>query len=246
MVSGSGNKQNNGFDYVTHGPVSGAPKKLVFAFHGYGRDASLMQKPAEEIVKAMPDAMVIMPNGPEEALIPRDDKGNIAATVPHAVRNNEKYKKLYKFEERQWFPVHGDINQRIKESDKVAKKLNDFIDAKRDMLGLTDKDIAIVGFSQGGFMALRTAFNRASEVGCAVGHSCIFVEGPDMKSKPKTLFVYGTADEDITQVRFKDSVKALRKFGVDTETKKVQGLTHKTSDQSRKIMARYIKKYLSP
>jgi phospholipase/carboxylesterase len=236
---------SNDFNYVSYGPTKGKPEKLVFAFHGFGRDASLMQKLAEAIVKESPTTMVIMPNGPEKAVIPRDKDGNIVGRVPEAVRNNEKYKKLYKFKERQWFSIQGDINQRIKESDSVADRLNKFIDKKRDEFGLKDKDIAITGFSQGGFVALRTAFNREAEVGCVVGHSCFFIDGPNTKSKPSTLFIYGTADEDLSQDIFNQTSKALKEYGVPLTEKKVRGLTHKTNDKSREISAKYIANKLS-
>lgn len=237
----NGDSPKEKFNYVSHGPLTGSPEKLIFALHGFGRDASLMQKVAEAIVKETPGAMVIMPNGPEKAFIPRDDKGNIVGRVPQAVRNNEKYKKKYKFEERQWFSIQGDIKQRIKESDKVAEDLNKFIDEKRDEFGLKDKDVAILGFSQGGFVALRTAFNRASKLGCAVGHSSVFVEGQNMKSKPDTLFIYGDADEDLSQDLFDNTIKELKKYGVPLKTIEVEGLTHKTNDESRKLAAKYIK-----
>lgn len=229
------------FEYITHGPLQGPANKLVVLFHGYGYDAAVMKVLAERIARQMPQAQIVMPHAPEKFDIPANQDGNMLK-VPKQLFDKTGAPSL----RRQWFSINGDLKILHDRLAKLAPKVNAFIDNQRDMLGLGNKDIAIMGFSQGGGVALFSAYARPEPVGCVVGHSTIFVESAALKSKPPTLFVYGNADEEFSQSRYAQVIAAMRRYLPVLETRAVEGLTHKTSSESRKLTADFITRKLVP
>ena len=152
---------------------------------------------------------------------------------------------------REWFRIDGDrtaLHPRLKE---IAENLNAFIDTQRDMFGLTDKQVVLMGFSQGGGTALYTAYTRATELAAMVCHSSIVIEkqggDPLLRSAPQTLFLYGDKDPEFAQAKYHASFEWVDKYtkGRATETI-VPGLGHYTNSESRKVCGEYIHKVLTP
>lgn len=238
------------FGYIERWPKDRPPKKLVFLLHGYGKNARLMEKVADSVAEAMPDAHIIMPHAPFLLDMPDNEDGHILK-IPHDVKKDNR-KNVPGYLRRQWFSVaFKDVNKMRREILCVARELNRFIDKKRDELGLEDRDIAIMGFSQGGGIALYTAYSRQGQVGCVVGHSTIFVGDKGLKSAPATLFIYGDNDNEFTknlastQSKYKDSAKQRSNFLSDLTVKTVSNLRHRTNEESRKQVADFIKRKLT-
>ncbi len=209
------------FDFIARGAPPGTARQLAFLLHGYGRNATIMEKVAEEIEKTMPGARILMVNAPE--VCPSGDEA-----------------------ERRWFSVQGSMKDMGARVSQVAQRLNDFIDNQRDVLGLQDKDVALMGFSQGGGVALYTAFARPQPIGSIVAHSTLFFGSKPPASVSPTLFIYGDADESIPQLRFQDSISYLGQHVPDLTVHLVPGLRHKTSSESREILARYMAARMTP
>lgn len=227
------------FAYIARDPANGPARRLVVLLHGYGRNAAFMEKLAEAIHAELPDARIIMPQAPEAMQRPDDESGNLLK-VPGDVRQADGQ------EERQWFSIQGGAKELRDRVVRVAARMNDFIDNQRDMMGLRDTDIAIMGFSQGGGVALYTAFMRAQPVRCAVGHSTIFLGDAAFKSRPPVMFLYGGADPEFSQKIFAETEKALRAHTNDLTVKRINGLTHTTNRESRAAVARYIRDAFRP
>lgn len=243
-------ESKSSFEYNSRIPQKGKARKLVFLLHGYGKNAALMDKLADEVAKRLPDAKIIMPHAPDNLDQPENEDDHFLKVPDDVKEDNDKGISDIR---RQWFSIaFKDQDAMRDEVLKIAKRLNKFIDQKRDDLGLNDGDIAIMGFSQGGGVALYSALLRKNPVGCLVAHSTIFMGEKGLKSKPPTLFLYGTADHEFTkdvastQAIYQESARQLALYLDDLTVKTVKDLTHKTNAESRRTLADYIADRLRP
>ena len=124
--------------------------------------------------------------------------------------------------------------------------VNDFITEKRDHYGLQDKDIALMGFSQGGVVALYTAYHRAAPLACVVGHSTIFLAGTALQSAVPTLYLYGLEDEEFPPARYEEAARHILAHVPESRIEAVPGLRHTTNAKSRGIVADFIAAHFLP
>ncbi len=230
------------FEYIAKGAAPDKAQKLVILLHGYGFNAYAMEKLADLVVAKVPQAQLIMPHAPESYDNPSVDEAGLLQ-VPQILRDETNMVD----DPRQWFSIQGKtLPDYAKALSDLAVRMNDFIDKKRDEAGITDRDIAIMGFSMGGAVALYTAYLRADEVACVVGHSTVFGGGENLRTKPSTLFIYGGADEEFSVARYQDVIAALQSYGVDLSTHYIPDLSHRTSHESRLFTADFIARHISP
>jgi phospholipase/carboxylesterase len=230
------------FNFISRPPVQGPAKHLVVLLHGFGMDARMMEKMGDEIAALMPGAQIVMPHAPEKCDFPDSDDGNLLK-VPKIFRDIKKDSVPEIM--RQWFGIRGDITAMAARIAAAAQRLNDFIDNQRDMLGLSDRQIAIAGFSQGGGMALYAGLSRPDPVGCVVAHSTPFYGMNGRHSRPSLLYLYGTADEEYNTGIYRRYAADLAAHIDDLEVIEIPGLSHRTSSKSRHDMAHYIARKLS-
>jgi phospholipase/carboxylesterase len=198
---------------------------------------------AKEISAQIPDAKVVLPNAPEKLVLPKDNKNKVLP-VPQILKNEDS--KVDKYNLRQWFTLEGewpDVKQNIM---KVVPRLNSFIDNQRDILGISNQDIAVLGFSQGGGVGLFATYSRDEPIGCIVAHSTVFMNDSTLKSKTPTYFIYGDKDEEFSQKQYSDIISHLQSYLGSVKTESVKGLKHKTNAESRQKSALFIKKHLAP
>lgn len=228
------------FEYIVEQKGAGQPEKLVFLFHGYGLNAYVMHKLALQLLEDIPDVKVIMPHAPEPLMMPIVDN-DTALRVPQQLLGKEAVLT----EGLQWFDIaNKHINEYRDPLYKLAGKLNKFIDEKRDEHGLKDKDIAIMGFSQGGAVAIYTAMLRDNPVSCLVAHSTMFLGGDSLQSQMPTLFIYGDEDEEFDDGMYQNVVEQLRDYMPLVEEKRIPNLSHKTNNDSRRETSAFIRKHL--
>lgn len=225
------------FEYIAKAPSSGQPKKLVFLFHGYGLDARAMQKMADILAEEIEDVLVIMPHAPERFRMPEADDNVLR--VPEQLIGEDSVLQYG----RQWFDITGsDLTDYRDPLYNLAERLNAFIDGLRDEHNLGDEDIAIMGFSQGGAVAAYTAMLRDKPVASLVAHSTVFLGGDSLNSIMPTLFIYGEADEEFKKHTYQEIIAHLKSYVPALEVESFSDLTHKTSDESRRAAAAFIKK----
>ena len=224
------------FNYLSFGKTDGQPDQIIFLLHGYGRSAVFMEKVAEEISKKLPDALIIAPEGPEELEQIQEDS-EFVLRVPVVLRNDDVDQSL----RRQWFSIaSADLTQYQAWMDEIATALNEFIDEHRDYYGLDDRNIGLMGFSQGGAVAMYTGLSRTTELGALVGHSApFFPQDTALQSKPETYYIYGDDDEEFPVERYEKMRMALERYLGTLQTSVVAGLQHRTSRESRKLVADY-------
>jgi phospholipase/carboxylesterase len=107
--------------------------------------------------------------------------------------------------------------------------LDAFIDAELARYGLTEANLALVGFSQGTMMALHVGPRRPRTLAGIVGYSGMLAEagvaGPAI-TRPPILLIHGDADPMIPLAAFHQAEAALVRDGFAVESHVSPGLGH--------------------
>lgn len=131
----------------------------------------------------------------------------------------------------QWFSLKDRSEEAVLEGvKKAAPILNEFIDEKKAEFGLEDKDIALIGFSQGTMLALYAALRREKPIGCVLGYSGALVAShllkDEVKSKPPICLIHGEDDTVVPFDAFKQAMSVLQKQGFMVHGYSRGGLGH--------------------
>jgi phospholipase/carboxylesterase len=188
------------------GPKSGGKaKQLVILLHGLGANGEDLFSFAPYLCKDLPDAHFVAPDAPFKCDM-----------APFGY---------------QWFSLLNRSEAAILEGVKIAEPiLNNFIDEKKAELGLEDKDVALIGFSQGTMLALYTAIRRPKPLGAVLGYSGALVGSHLVKdeavSKPPICLVHGEDDQVVPFDAFSQAMSVLQKQGFDVHGYSRIGLAH--------------------
>lgn len=202
-------------------PTSGSKaKQLVIMLHGLGADGDDLFGLVPYFAKDLPDAHFICPNAPFKCDM-----------SPYG---------------RQWFSLMVREEKPILEGVQKAEPiLNNFIEDKKKELGLEDKDIALLGFSQGTMLSLHTALRREKPLACVLGYSGALVAPhllkEEMKSKPEVCLIHGEADEVVPFDAFNNAMSVLQKQGLAAHGYSQEGLGHGIDPAGMKIGTKFIK-----
>jgi phospholipase/carboxylesterase len=187
-------------------PLSGGkPKKLVLLLHGVGADGNDLIGLAPVWAPLLPDAEFVSPDAP----FPCD-------MAPFG---------------RQWFSLQDRSPAAILAGVRASAPILDgFIDDLLAARGLTESDLALVGFSQGTMMSLYTGLRRERPVAGILGFSGALV-GPEalpaeIRARPRVLLVHGDADPIIPFQALAAAERALNSAQVPVETLTCPGLEH--------------------
>lgn len=187
-------------------PLSGGPaRQLVVLLHGVGADGADLIELVPYVAEALPDAAFIAPDAPAQY-----DMAGFG---------------------RQWFSLQDRSTAALAAGIRAAAPLLDaFLDQQLAAHGLTDADLALVGFSQGTMMALHVAPRRQRACAAVVGFSGALVEpeslAGELSSRPRTLLVHGDADEVVNPVCLPHAEQGLAAFGVPVLAELRPGLGH--------------------
>jgi len=195
----------------TVSPRSGNPPKRVVVFvHGLGADGDDLIGLAPYFADVLPDAEFLSPHAP----YPCD-------MAPFG---------------RQWFSLRDFSGEAIAAGlDAVRPVFDSYLDALLASRGLTDADLALVGFSQGTMLSLHTALRRQAPVASAVGFSGLLAAPDrlltDLTVRPPVLLVHGEEDP-VVNFGFMDlAARALDALGVPVQTLARPGLGHSIDDE---------------
>ena len=112
----------------------------------------------------------------------------------------------------------------------AAPAIDAFIDRKLAQYGLSEADLAIVGFSQGTMMALHIALRRPRAVAAVVGYSGMLAGTLGLNDgelpKPPVLLVHGTADPVVPIAALHMSEAELARLGIEVTTHISYGVAH--------------------
>lgn len=187
-------------------PLSGGPvRQLVVLLHGVGANGNDLAELIPYVAPALPDAAFIAPDGP----FPYD-------MAPFG---------------RQWFSLADrSVAALAAGIQATAPLLDAFLDQQLARFGLSDGDMALVGFSQGTMMALHVAPRRERAAAAVVGFSGAVVApetlGQELRSRPRVLLVHGDADDVVNPACLAHAEQSLSAVGVPVLTDLRPGLGH--------------------
>jgi phospholipase/carboxylesterase len=208
-----------------HKPAAGGkPRQLVILLHGLGADGNDLIGLAPVLAQVLPDAEFVSPNAP----FPCD-------MAPYGY---------------QWFSLQDRSPDTILAGVRAAAPVLDaFIDEALAARGLAEKDLALIGFSQGTMMSLYVGLRRARTVAGIVGFSGALVGAEllaaEIRAKPRVLLVHGDADTMVPFQALGLAERSLAAAGVPVETLVCPGLGHGIDEAGLKAAARFLKEVLA-
>jgi phospholipase/carboxylesterase len=185
--------------------AAGKPKQLVVLLHGYGSNGDDLIGLAPFFAQALPEAEFLSPN------------------APFPCEMSPMGFQWFGLEDRSPEMKLGGVRM-------AAEILDGFLDAELSKRGLQDRDLALIGFSQGTMMSLHVGPRRADPIAGILGFSGSLIAphllAGELKSKPRVFLVHGTADQVVPYGALAQAEKALRDAGLAVETESRPGLPH--------------------
>ena len=136
----------------------------------------------------------------------------------------------------QWFSSQDRSPEAVLAGVRAAAPILDaFIAEALEERGLTDRDLALVGFSQGTMMSLFVGLRREKPFAGIVGFSGRLLApellASEMRSRPPILMVHGTDDPLVPYASLAAAETALKAAGVPVETVTCPGIGHSIDEQ---------------
>lgn len=187
-------------------PASGKPaKKLVVLVHGFGSDGADLIPLGKAWASVLPDAAFVAPNAPWPCV-----------GAPTGL---------------QWFPVSVRNPEEVRRGVAEAEPLLQvFLDQELARLGLTDADLALVGFSQGAMLALYCGPHRKGAIAGIVSYSGMIAwslkREQESAHKPPILLIHGDRDTTVPSIALPATRQALIAAGFPVESHLCAGLAH--------------------
>jgi phospholipase/carboxylesterase len=182
-------------------PREGAASPLFIYLHGVGASALAMTQVADRFAQIYPQAAHLIPEGFEPSDIAADG--------------------------RQWFSV-----REITEANRPARvaavlpRLVDFVRDAQAHFGVTPVATALVGFSQGGILALEAAQAHARLVGRVVAIGARYAVTPEAAPDAVIHLVHGKEDAVVPARHSLDAATRLVALGADVTADIVPGIGH--------------------
>jgi phospholipase/carboxylesterase len=206
-------------------PASGGkPSRLVILLHGLGADGNDLIGLAPYWARLLPTAEFLSPNAP----FPCD-------MAPHGY---------------QWFSSQDKSREAVLGGVRAAAPiLQAFIDDALEERGLSDSNLALVGFSQGTMMSLYVGLRRDKPLAGIVGFSGRLLApellADELRSRPRTLLVHGTDDPLVPYTSLAEAEAALQAAGVLVETVTSLGVGHSIDEQGLRRGGLFLKDVLN-
>jgi phospholipase/carboxylesterase len=199
-------------------PKSGVVKQLVIFLHGYGSNGDDLISLAPMLEAQLPDTQFVSPNAP----FPIEMGG-------------PGY---------QWFTLMDRNAASMKAgADTAAGPLNHYIDAQIGRFKLQDRNVALVGFSQGTMMALHAGLRRAQPLAGIVGFSGSLVDAEGLKANQTPVcLIHGEWDDVVPFAAMAMAEKSLKLAGISIETHARPNLPHSIDPQGLDTATHFLRK----
>ena len=209
----------------SHPPQSGGkPRRLVILLHGLGADGNGLIGLAPYWAPLLPDTEFVSPNAP----FPCD-------MAPYGY---------------QWLSVRdASPEARLAGARAAGAILDDFIDEALEQRGLTESDLALVGFSQGTMMSLFVGPRRERQLAGIVGFSGRLIApaslAGELRSRPPILLIHGTEDPMVPYASMAEAEAALGAAGISVETLACPGIGHSIDGDGLQRAGQFLHRVLS-
>ena len=199
---------------------SGTAKKIVILSHGYGADCNDLISIGEYWQRFLPDICFIAPNAPTVCQI-----------------NPGGY---------EWFDLMQTSLEKIKiEMQSSLSKLDHFIRGQLLEHNLSNKDLFLMGFSQGTMMSLQLALSYSEPVAGILGYSGKIFDFDELKknihSKPPIFLFHGTDDTIIPLEEMYSSYEFLKDQLFDVNYKVFTNCGHSITPEGLSLGLDFIK-----
>jgi phospholipase/carboxylesterase len=200
----------------------GAPKQLVLLLHGYGSNGADLISFAPHWQRGLPDALFLAPDAPERS---------------------------HGWGGFQWWALSSIEEQALAAgAARAGPVLDAYIDQQLETLGLTEAELAIVGFSQGTMIALHVGLRRQRPVAGIVGYSGMLTGAPSLAhtqiSKPPVLLVHGSADPVVPVVALHHAKAELQRLGLEVTAHVSPGVGHSVDPIGLRMGGDFVKRVL--
>lgn len=181
------------------GPSDGGkPRQIVFVLHGLGANGADLVPLAQALAPAAPAALFLLPDAPEPCDLVSPEDGR------HA---------------RQWFSLRDWSAEAMAAGARGASRaLRRFIDESLAAHHLPAEAYALVGFSQGGMMALFTGLRHSPPPAAILAYSAILLDprslGAEIAGRPPILLAHGERDEVVAADWSRHAAATLRALGL--------------------------------
>ena len=227
--------------YILDGPVlkpksGNIIKSAVIMLHGYGADGNDLIQLAPFFSDFLPNTIFFSPHAPD--------------TTSHGIG-------------RQWFNIDfytpelikGDKSELVSSLSKMhegAQKsstlLNDYIKKIKMDYKLTNKQIILIGFSQGTMMALSNGLLQESALAGIIGFSGALMGEKEivnnLKSPPPIILIHGNDDDLIPPEATIYMHNILRKNDIEVSHHILNNVGHSINDEGISIAKEFLIKHL--
>ena len=125
----------------------------------------------------------------------------------------------------------------------LAERVNRYADGHLERLALDPARLVLLGFSQGGAIAVHAALHRlvppAALLACTASLLYRDTLAATCTSRPPTLFVHGEADPVVPVGKVVTAAQALTALGVDCHTHVVPGIGHTIDEEGAMVAAMF-------
>ncbi len=187
----------------------GKPKQIILFLHGLGANGMDLLSLAPYWAPALPDAVFVSPDAP----FPCD-----MAPVG-----------FQWFSLQEWTP-----ESMLKGVEDAAPILNGYINQLLQHYEREDKDLALVGFSQGTMMSLFAGPRRRNKIAGILGYSGALIGDAGLSDpaiqKPPVHLIHGEADQIVPVSAYRHAVDILSKNGFTLSGHTTARLQHGIDD----------------
>ena len=218
-------------DTICYIPKSEKTEKVVIMLHGYGSDGNDLISMAPFMGVHLPNTAFYAPDAPE--------KMNFMSGFKWFDIETEASVSVFS---------HSDYIERLMERAKnILPIVDDFIDRVCQKHHLNREQVILMGFSQGGLIALMSGILLQPQLAGVIACSAVPVMmnetllPKDIKSKPPVLLTHGTDDDVVPFVAMQMTQNTLKNIDTVVQTHIVPGMGHNIDQSCVMAMINFIK-----